>query len=227
MQAARNVTRIFGVGCVGLTLLACGTDRRGFDQPPPGGGSAGSGLAGGSAGTAGGTGTDDGAADGSSGGSADDGTTGGAAEPPVITDPTGRQWFDADLADDFAGAQALCDDATVGGFDDWRLPPIQSHFGVVVDCDIQSAGSCLLEDPGCLEELCGDPTSACPTCPSQPGDCFFDADVWQTDCATHRVYWSRSVCTDCGAGVYWAYDFGAAAPLPLVASTLGSIRCVR
>jgi len=202
-----------------VLLSGCGADNGpSLLSPGPGGGSA---TAGSMNETS--AGTDDGGSDG-----AGDDTTGGPAGPAIIDDPqNGLQWFDGDVLVDYAAAVQGCDLSEVGGFDDWRLPRIQEHFVHAVGCEIQAAGSCLLEDPGCLDTLCGDPNSACPTCPSVPGDCAYDPSVWGTDCSVHPVYWSGSGCSDCGPEVQWAYDFTLALPVPLAGADAAAVRCVR
>lgn len=220
-----------GLLSLAVTGSGCGNDAP-FDPPPPGSsGSGGSGAVSGGGGSAGGTDGDAGSMSGDgSGGSdgmdSDTGDTGGEADGLIPDASTGALWFDAGVSLDHDAAEALCNDSTFAGYDDWILPPIQGHLAFVVGCDIQSVDTCQLSDPTCLDQVCGD-TLSCPTCPPEADACYFDETLWGSSCLDESRFWSSSACPDCPDDAFWAYDFGLAQPFTQLRGATAGVRCAR
>jgi hypothetical protein len=116
----------------------------------------------------------------------------------------GGNWYDPDTglcwqnpSSDllFNGIEALafCDDLSLGGHDDWRLPLIQELISLIRGCwdgaEVGNYGtnSCLVNDPDCLEAECND--FGCAYCDESAGE----------DDDPEGCYWDPGLAGDCGS----------------------------
>jgi hypothetical protein len=96
-------------------------------------------------------------------------------------------------------AAEYCDDLSIGGHDDWRLPVIQELISLLRGCvdgtatgDL-STSECAVSDPDCLGSECDD--SGCAICSEvggpddDPAGCYWPQEL-EGDC---WAYWSSSV----------------------------------
>jgi hypothetical protein len=154
----------------------------------------------------GGSGDDDNAGDDDA---TDDDTMG-----DVWTDTTsGLTWQVTPTSDDLTWeeAKAYCDNLSLDGHDDWRLPTISELRGLIRGCDATvTGGSCGVTD-SCLYLSCNDescyscnsgagPNDGCYGPPELPGEC---------DPGEERdVYWSSSPVANGGyGGDAWCVNF--------------------
>ncbi|MBW2457725.1 MAG: DUF1566 domain-containing protein [Deltaproteobacteria bacterium] len=139
------------------------------------------------------------------GGGAQGGTGGGGVPDSVVwTDPgSGLTWQtvhqDPLTWDD---ANAYCDQLTLGGHDDWRLPTISDLRTLVRGCPTQSPdGACGVADD-CLSNSCTDTCFPCVSGQGPTSGCYGPAEL-SGECGS---YWSSSSWNGDGS-VWWDFDF--------------------
>jgi len=129
---------------------------------------------------------------------------------------TGLLWgnppMDAPAGISWETAQWTCDNKTLGGFDDWRVPTIGELRTLVSGCPATgSDGDCPVNE-SCLVAACAD--STCDGCVFLEGPhvdgCYWDPAV-EGYCG-FPVFWSSSPVEDM-AEHHWGIEFGAAAVL--------------
>ena len=149
---------------------------------------------------------------------------------------TGLCWQDPPEASymDWEQAIAWCDELTVGGASDWRLPNIEELASLLRGCDDGTIGSastessCTLLPEGCAaEDACVD-QAACGECSYYEGPAA-DGCYWEgalTGACTN-AYWSAS--TDGGNGINpWFVTFGnGSVGGPGTATSVFHVRCMR
>ena len=128
---------------------------------------------------------------------------------------------------------AHCDDLSLGGLDDWRLPEIQELISLARGCvggvatGDASASACGLADPGCLGSSCLD--SSCAYCDAlegpdtDPAGCYWDAAL-EGPCDSY--YWSSSSVADNPDVAWIAYFYFGGASYDGKTS-VSYARCVR
>jgi len=95
-----------------------------------------------------------------------------------------------------------CEELSLGGYEDWRLPNISELRTLIRDCPAtESGGSCNIDVDDCLKDQCKD-NVACSGCSSMQGKCYWP-DEMEGECF---VYWSSSTSGVTGAGA-WTVDF--------------------
>jgi len=97
-------------------------------------------------------------------------------------------------------AIAYCQNLSLLGFDDWRLPDIDEARTLIRDCaGTQKSGSCQVSEscPDCYSDNC---------CNCGDG-CHFPPELGEKDCASVGAYWTTTFNKD---GLYWIVHFGDA-----------------
>jgi hypothetical protein len=128
----------------------------------------------------------------------------------------------------YADASKYCEDLTIGGYSDWRLPTISELKTLIVGCPKTTSAckvsdSCLLgrEGAGCYSG------ATCQSCSFNKGpgeDGFYrQREVWLGGKASD---WSSSGLSD-RPGDRWQVDFTSGSVLYYPGANFGDVRCVR
>ncbi len=115
----------------------------------------------------------------------------------VCNDPnTGLTWQNPpfDGVKNWANAKTYCNDLSLGGHDDWRLPSISELRSLIRGCDAtETGGSCGVTDE-CLDSTCWNEDS-CSECSGGEGPA--DGCYWPSELnGEHSWYWSSSGVAD-------------------------------
>jgi hypothetical protein len=143
---------------------------------------------------------------------------------------TGLCWQDPLPATLFMWQQAMsyCDNLTIAGHSDWRLPSISELRSLIRGCpNTEAGGPCGIADD-CLDDSCVD--ESCMQCPTlagpAPGGCYFDPSLGG-GCINDSYVWTSTPWAGSYTGIL-IVDFGTAAfPLQSQDDNEGSVRCVR
>ena len=129
---------------------------------------------------------------------------------------------------DASQAQTHCENLTLGGYEDWRLPMIEELRSLAVGCpNLPSASSyagedgpppdhaepgacCEVADDNCLSISCLSTNNlekfcACYRTPGWDEGCYLEADIWQGGCDT--AFRSASEVGDM-SGHHWVLHYG-------------------
>ena len=128
-------------------------------------------------------------------------------------------------------AVGYCDNLSLGGSDDWRLPNIQELISLLRGCIVNgeatrdlSRNTCGVTDPGCLDIGCLD--SRCGGCDTGDGPgasgCYWDS-VLSGKCS---AFWSSS-SEKYDKSYVWYMFFGGGEPYPVSKTSDYAVRCVR
>jgi len=102
------------------------------------------------------------------------------------------KWFEW-AADNWYWARNFCDDLSLAGYEDWRLPTISELRSLVQGCDDTATGGACNVTDSCLESSCENP--ACDGCiygEGPNGGCF-GASTMPGEC---YGFWSMSKVSD-------------------------------
>ena len=98
-----------------------------------------------------------------------------------------------------------CQNLTLGGMTDWRLPTIGELRTLVRGCpDTETDGSCNVVDDGCLSSNCQN--GSCGGCVYKDGPadgCYWPVDIL----GTCTWYWSSSFVEDPGSDCAWYIEY--------------------
>jgi len=124
----------------------------------------------------------------------------------------------------WADAVRYCQDLTLDGRDDWRLPSIGELRSLVRGCPAtETGGSCNVQDDGCLAWDCRDPSCGCSGEDVPAWGCYWPEEVL----GACLWYWSASSRTD-NHNHAWIVSFpGAGVNRAAKAGGDGLVRCVR
>ncbi len=151
----------------------------------------------------------------------------------VLDHATGLLWERAGNLQYTSHESAImyCNNLSLAGFDDWRLPTIDELRTIIAGCPAtMPGGSCTASDPGCLGESCR--PSACWSCengkgPGYSGGYYCDSDVWAAGMGCGGYVWTSSVYADDNTRA-WTVQFYNASVGPLMKDFVdGNARCVR
>ncbi len=137
-----------------------------------------------------------------------------------------REWQNppAENAMPWQDAIDYCENLSLDGHDDWRLPSISELRSLIRGCAAtETGGSCRVDD-GCLSyDTCwDDPCSGCDNGGGPAGGCYWP-DEMEGPCSW---YWSSSPREDSG-GLAWVVAFGLASVFNDFVSYDRLVRCVR
>jgi hypothetical protein len=121
-------------------------------------------------------------------------------------------------------AVTYCEDLSLAGYPDWRLPSVDDLRALVRGCgDTQTGGACTVEAGSPMEDC----NEACEGCISGDGPagggCYWPAEIGGT-CSSW--YWSDSKLPE-NATFVWNVHFEDAAVGFMHKENMGLVRCVR
>ena len=130
----------------------------------------------------------------------------------------------ADNGMEWQDAIDYCDNLSLDGHSDWRLPTISELRSLIRGCrETETGGSCTIQDDGCLSWSCNENCSGCSDNDGPADGCYWPEEM-KGPCDN---YWSSSPVEDSDYSLWIVYFYNGSMYYDVVIYYDHDVRCVR